>query len=129
MKFFFFKNRFFSEELPPKDVYVSAEESIKPQPVNLLKPKLAFNTILDESDSEYWRRNAQLYMKNVLEDPRKEMKLRKAKNIILFMGDGMSLTTVAATRMYLGDENNSLSFEKFAHFGLSKVYDHKLNCY
>lgn len=89
--------------------------------MELLEPKLASNTKLDESDSEYWNRNAQFYMKNVLEDPSRQMKLRKAKNIILFMGDGMSLSTVAATRMYLGDEANNLSFEKFAHFGLSKV--------
>lgn len=48
-------------------------------------------------------------------------KPKRAKNIIFFLGDGMSLTTVAATRMYMGNENNSLSFEKFPHFGLSKV--------
>lgn len=40
----------------------------------------------------------------------------------MFLGDGMSLATVAATRMYLGNENKQLSFEKFAHFGLSKVF-------
>lgn len=49
------------------------------------------------------------------------MKPKAAKNIIFFLGDGMSLTTVAATRMYIGNENQSLSFEKFPHFGLSKV--------
>lgn len=88
------------------------------------QPELAFNAKFDEfdeSDTEYWQNNAQSYLKDVLTDPRKEMKPRKAKNIILFMGDGMSLTTIAATRMYMGDEKNSLSFEKFAHFGLSKV--------
>lgn len=79
------------------------------------------NTPVDESHAEYWRKNAQDYLKNVLEDPEKEIRSRKAKNIILFLGDGMSLSTVAATRMYLGNENKQLSFEKFAHFGLSKV--------
>jgi len=49
----------------------------------------------------------------VLQDPRKVMKPKEAKNIILFLGDGMSLATVAATRMYMGNENNKLSFEKF----------------
>lgn len=110
-----------SEELPSKNIYVSVDESIEPQ-LKLLEPKTTANTKLDESDSEYWRRDAQIYMKNVLEDPRRKMKPQKAKNIILFMGDGMSLTTVAATRMYLGDEKNSLSFEQFPHFGLSKVW-------
>lgn len=75
----------------------------------------------DESNAEYWRKNAQDYLKNVLEDSEKEIKPRIAKNIILFLGDGMSLATVAATRMYLGNENKQLSFEKFAHLGLSKV--------
>lgn len=50
------------------------------------------------------------------------MEPKRAKNIIIFLGDGMSLATVAATRMYLGNENKQLSFEKFAHFGLSKVF-------
>lgn len=45
----------------------------------------------------------------------------KAKNIIMFMGDGMSLQTIAATRMYVGAEELNLSFEKFPHFGLAKV--------
>lgn len=76
---------------------------------------------LDETDNEYWRQNAQSYLKSVLEDPQKQIKAKKAKNIILFLGDGMSLSTVAATRMYLGGEEKQLSFEKFAHFGLSKV--------
>ena len=75
-----------------------------------------------EFEADYWRNNAQDYLKSVLEDPEKEVKPKKAKNIILFLGDGMSLATVAATRMYMyGNEKSSLSFEKFAHFGLSKV--------
>lgn len=49
----------------------------------------------------------------------------KAKNIIMFLGDGMSLATVAATRMYMGNEKNSLSFEEFPHFGLTKVRSRK----
>lgn len=75
-----------------------------------------------EFEADYWRNDAQDYLKSVLEDPEKEVKPKKAKNIILFLGDGMSLATVAATRMYMyGNEKSSLSFEKFAHFGLSKV--------
>ena len=51
-----------------------------------------------------------------------------AKNIILFIGDGMSLTTVTASRILegqqrglLGEENN-LSFDNFPFSGLSKTY-------
>ena len=51
-----------------------------------------------------------------------------AKNIILFIGDGMNLTTVTASRILegqqqgmLGEENN-LSFDDFPFSGLAKTY-------
>lgn len=50
-----------------------------------------------------------------------------AKNVILFLGDGMSIPTLTAARIYLGQinnlsgENSHLSFEKFPYTGLSKV--------
>ena len=51
-----------------------------------------------------------------------------AQNIILFIGDGMSLTTVTAARIldgqkkgFLGEEN-TLSFESFPFSGLAKTY-------
>jgi alkaline phosphatase len=51
----------------------------------------------------------------------------KAKNVIMFLGDGMSVATLAATRAYIGQsegkpgEEVELSFEKFPHTGISKV--------
>jgi len=53
----------------------------------------------------------------------------RAKNIILFVGDGMSLTTVAAARIFEGQsrgqpgEENSLSFETLPYTALSKTYN------
>ena len=53
----------------------------------------------------------------------------KAKNVILFVGDGMSLPTVAAARIYEGQlrkqtgEENQLSFEKFPYTAFSKTYN------
>lgn len=53
----------------------------------------------------------------------------RAKNIILFVGDGMSLPTVAASRIYEGQsrgqsgEENLLSFETMPYTGLSKTYN------
>lgn len=113
---------------------------------NSIEPKVVFSTNLDQTDAEYWLNDAQRYLHDVLQDPRKTMKPKRAKNIIMFLGDGnetvfftknasnrilivnsniqnqgMSLSTVAATRMYMGDENKKLSFEKFPHIGLSKV--------
>lgn len=53
----------------------------------------------------------------------------KAKNVILFVGDGMSLPTVAAARILDGQrkgnpgEENQLSWEHFPHTGFSKTYN------
>ncbi|MBN6111201.1 alkaline phosphatase [Xanthomonas bonasiae] len=53
----------------------------------------------------------------------------KAKNVILFLGDGMSLTTVAAARILDGQrkgasgEENQLSWEAFPATALSKTYN------
>ncbi len=52
----------------------------------------------------------------------------KAKNVILFVGDGMGLSTVAAARILEGQrkghsgEENALSFERFPYVSLSKTY-------
>lgn len=53
----------------------------------------------------------------------------RAKNVILFVGDGMSLTTVAAARILDGQraggagEDHRLSWEQFPHTALSKTYN------
>jgi alkaline phosphatase len=49
----------------------------------------------------------------------------KAKNVILFVGDGMGVSTVSAARILQGQlkgesgEENSLSFERFPYVSLS----------
>ena len=51
-----------------------------------------------------------------------------AKNVILFIGDGMGVSTVSAARILEGQqrgesgEENSLAFESFPHVSLSKTY-------
>nr|XP_047932605.1 intestinal-type alkaline phosphatase-like [Anser cygnoides] len=53
---------------------------------------------------------------------------RRAKNIILFMGDGMGLPTVSAARIYKGQlaggsgEESVLAMETFPHVALAKTY-------
>lgn len=53
----------------------------------------------------------------------------RARNVILFVGDGMSLTTVAAARILEGQrkgnpgEDNRLSWEDFPATALSKTYN------
>ncbi|XP_060833889.1 membrane-bound alkaline phosphatase-like [Rhopalosiphum padi] len=78
-----------------------------------------------ESDSKYWIENGKRML-----DERSKLQLRtnKAKNVIMFLGDGMSLTTLTAARIYKGQlqnisgESEHLSFERFPFTGISKTY-------
>lgn len=72
-----------------------------------------------EGYNEYWDEKAQ---QNLDEQLHVKVNTNKAKNIILFVGDGLSITTTTATRMYLGGEEVQLSFEKFPHLGYAKTY-------
>lgn len=53
----------------------------------------------------------------------------KAKNVILFIGDGMGISTITAARIYEAQkrgetgEENVLSFERFPHLALVKTYN------
>lgn len=53
----------------------------------------------------------------------------KAKNVILFIGDGMGISTITAARIYEGQkrgesgEENLLSFESFDNVALVKTYN------
>ncbi|GBP04315.1 Membrane-bound alkaline phosphatase [Eumeta japonica] len=40
----------------------------------------------------------------------------------MFLGDGTSIPTITAGRVYLGGEERQFSFEKFPYVGLSKTY-------
>ena len=54
---------------------------------------------------------------------------KKAKNVILFIGDGMGVSTVTAARIYAGQklgqsgEEYVLPFETFEHLALVKTYN------
>lgn len=53
--------------------------------------------------------------------------MNKAENVILFIGDGMGISTLTAARIYKGQlrgktgEESFLNFEKFPSIALSKV--------
>ncbi|KAM7409573.1 hypothetical protein PAMA_001182 [Pampus argenteus] len=55
--------------------------------------------------------------------------LNQAKNLILFLGDGMGITTVTAARILKGQlagksgEETSLTMDTFPHLALSKTYN------
>lgn len=96
--------------------------------VNIIDPNaMAKNkyTPPEEKDAQFWYdiANEEIAKRLALPQPDK----RQAKNIIMFLGDGMSLTTIAAARILKGQlkgntgEEDSLSFEKFPYTGLSRV--------
>ena len=81
-------------------------------------------TASPESPQQWYRDGARAARKGAELQPRPG----KARNVILFVGDGMGLSTIAAARMREGQlkgrtgEENSLSFERFPYVSLSKTY-------
>ena len=74
---------------------------------------------------ETWRSDGEAHLRSLKNQPKFG---RKAKNVILFVGDGMGITTITASRILEGQmrgesgEENQLSFEKFPSVALSKTY-------
>lgn len=77
-----------------------------------------------ETSAKFWRQSAQSILRQHLHV---QPNTNVAKNVIFFLGDGMSVPTVVAARTYLGQlqgksgEESQLSFEQFPYVGLSKV--------
>lgn len=74
---------------------------------------------MEEKSENFWLDRGQ---KALNEKLNQKLNANKAKNLIIFIGDGMGLGTVMATRSYIKDVNFQLSFEKFPHVGLAKTY-------
>ncbi|XP_071035965.1 alkaline phosphatase-like isoform X3 [Parasteatoda tepidariorum] len=79
----------------------------------------------EEKNPEFWRKNAE---RTLLETLLLHKNENVAKNVILFLGDGMGLPTVTSMRIYKGQKKNQsgetelLSFDRFPHVSLSKTY-------
>lgn len=73
----------------------------------------------EELATSFWLNSAKEFVE---EKSTQKLNTKKAKNVIFFIGDGMSLTTLAATRIYIGGEEKKLSFEKFPYVGLSRTF-------
>jgi alkaline phosphatase len=75
---------------------------------------------VEEQSQTHWHNVGQ----TVLEKQLKKRTLNEniAKNLIIFIGDGMGLSTQTATRIFMGDDSVELAFEKFAYSGLAKTY-------
>ena len=83
------------------------------------------STSSSSTDSNDWFGNAQNSLHEALHN---KHNTNVAKNVIIFVADGMGITTQWAARIYAGQykhdmkgEEYEFEFEKFPHLGLSKV--------
>nr|WFJ40317.1 alkaline phosphatase [Holotrichia parallela] len=78
----------------------------------------------EEYEMEYWNQQA----RETIATKNKELNKNVAKNVIMFLGDGMGVTTLKAARVYMGQLNGEdgegiqLAMEKLPYSGLSKTY-------
>ncbi len=78
-----------------------------------------------EETSDTWKRDG---LNRIMQARNLNFKRKKAKNVILFVGDGMGISTLTAARILEGQmrgesgEENYLSFEQFPFLALSKTY-------
>jgi alkaline phosphatase len=82
----------------------------------------------NKDDAKYWRDYGETQLKEILFSQGID-RVKPARNVLYFVGDGMSFTTITAGRILKGQRNNrsgeetEFIFEKFPHFGLSKTYN------
>ncbi|NXW88085.1 PPBT protein, partial [Alopecoenas beccarii] len=80
-----------------------------------------------EKDPEFWRGQAQQTLREALRLQRLNQNV--AKNLILFLGDGMGVSTVTAARILKGQlqnrkgEESLLEMDKFPYVALAKTYN------
>lgn len=82
----------------------------------------------NNDDRNYWRDYGEKYLRKILKSQGiKEVDV--ARNVIMFVGDGMSFATIAAGRVLKGQmekksgEESEMVFESFPHLGMSKTYN------
>ncbi|MFD0912999.1 alkaline phosphatase [Methylophilus luteus] len=91
----------------------------------LLGSQFALSNVAQAENAQFWLNDGAAS----LNDSKKLVpNAKKAKNIILFVGDGMGISTVTGARIFEGQlkgidgERNKLSFEEFPYVALSKTY-------
>lgn len=79
-----------------------------------------------EADRNHWYK---LAAQGIGERVTRKPIMKRARNVVLFLGDGMGIPTVTAARIYKGQklrktsgEEEQLSWDKFPHVSLSKTY-------
>ena len=82
-----------------------------------------------EKDAEFWNDQGRISIEEAL---KRRENTRTAKNVIMFLGDGMGVTTVTAGRIRKGQMKGQLGedfvteMEQFPHLGLAKTYVYRI---
>ncbi|KAK0162195.1 hypothetical protein PV327_008549 [Microctonus hyperodae] len=80
----------------------------------------------DYEDMSYWMKSGQENLQKILSQRNIE---KRAKNIIIFIGDGMGMASITTGRIFTGQrkggtgEEYKLAFETFPNTGFSKTYN------
>lgn len=78
-----------------------------------------------EKNASFWNEQARVVIEEMLQ---RQENLRMAKNVIMFLGDGMGVSTVTAGRIRKGQMKGQLGedflteMEQLTHLGLAKTY-------
>ena len=107
--------------------YVTNEYSILQQYFSTARDKLRSPVYpAVEETKDYWNTEAQ---QRLLREVNHVDTDKQAKNVIIFLGDGMGVSTLTAARIAKGQqagleggEQAVLSFEEFPHLALSRTY-------
>ncbi|VDN09809.1 unnamed protein product [Dibothriocephalus latus] len=89
----------------------------------------AWQVVAEERDPSYWQKEAEQFIKDACKRHPILKSEPRAKNVILFLGDGMGIPTVAASRFYLADragKNGSAlkhPFESWPYSTVARTYD------
>ncbi|MBC7797357.1 MAG: alkaline phosphatase [Pyrinomonadaceae bacterium] len=81
--------------------------------------------VKSDENRDFWYKSGENAIRQRKNQPRRP---KKAKNVILFVGDGMGVSTITAARILEGQmrglsgEENALSFENLPYSALSKTY-------
>ncbi|XP_055677789.1 alkaline phosphatase 4 [Lutzomyia longipalpis] len=81
-------------------------------------------------DTDHWLRLSEAHLRRKLAANGHRGEHTLAKNVIIFVGDGMGMPTITAGRIYKGQkksqysgEETQLSFDVFPNIGLAKTYN------
>jgi len=91
----------------------------------LLLLTISLTELVYAEDAATWVKNGEAALKAAQEITPNN---KSAKNVILFVGDGMGVSTITAARIFEGQqkgidgEGNQLAFEKLPYVALSKTY-------